>query len=218
MTEETPNRHHAHRDHSARASWAGGDVFAPGNNYHELARNYFSSPASCKFKTADELLERVLGYFQWADDNPLMETRVASDEGTPTTIDVPKMRALSKEGMLLYVGVDRHTWARWRNNPNVRDYLKPVIEFAEKLLYQRKFDGAAAGLLNATIISRDLNLAEKHELSGPGGKPMVMATIDWSKVPTDAMQLLHAAMTVDPADYADDPPADVPMPDQPEED
>lgn len=42
----------------------------------------------------------------------------------------------------------------------------------------QKFTGAAADLLNPMIISRDLGLADKSELSGPDGGPMEVSARD----------------------------------------
>lgn len=41
-----------------------------------------------------------------------------------------------------------------------------VITQAEAVIYEQKFTGAAADLLNPNIIARDLGLADKKELSG----------------------------------------------------
>lgn len=41
-----------------------------------------------------------------------------------------------------------------------------VISRIEETIYNQKFTGAAAGFLNANIISRDLGLAEKNKVEG----------------------------------------------------
>ena len=48
-----------------------------------------------------------------------------------------------------------------------------VITDIEKTIYTQKFQGASADLLNANIISRDLGLTEKTELTGKDGKPLI---------------------------------------------
>ena len=44
--------------------------------------------------------------------------------------------------------------------------------------FTQKFTAAAAGFLNAAIIARDLGLAEKHEVAGPGGGPLQTVTTE----------------------------------------
>lgn len=50
--------------------------------------------------------------------------------------------------------------------------LSPIINRVERLIWQQKFEGAAAGLLNANLISRELGLADWREHSGPDGQPL----------------------------------------------
>ena len=45
------------------------------------------------------------------------------------------------------------------------------------IIRTQKFTGAAAYMLNANIIARDLGLANKEELSGPNGKPITTKTV-----------------------------------------
>ena len=53
-----------------------------------------------------------------------------------------------------------------------RQDLVETIERVQMVLYAQKFAGAAADLLNANIIARDLGLADKSELTGKDGGPV----------------------------------------------
>ncbi|MDC9826565.1 terminase small subunit, partial [Devosia sp. ZB163] len=55
----------------------------------------------------------------------------------------------------------------------------------DEIIRAQKFEGAAAGLLNPNIIARDLGLADKQELTGKGGSPL-MPTIVYEGRPQDA--------------------------------
>jgi hypothetical protein len=48
----------------------------------------------------------------------------------------------------------------------------PAIERAEAVIYTWKFEGAAANLLNANLVARELGLADKAELMGRDGGPI----------------------------------------------
>lgn len=67
------------------------------------------------------------------------------------------MRAMTISGMCIYLDISEDTWANYRAK---KDFLG-VTTRAENIIYNQKFAGAAAGLLNANIIARDLGLIEK---------------------------------------------------------
>lgn len=163
--------------------------FAVGNELWRLAKNYMRKDK--KFETPEELLAKVLDYFQWAEDNPLQESKLVSYEGSSSIEEVPKMRALTLRGLTLHIGVGMETWGGWRRGDRVD--LADVIAFAESYLYARKFDGAAAGLLSSNLIARELGLAEKTEMSGHEGGPIQTSSIDWSKLDTSVITALLAA-------------------------
>lgn len=164
--------------------------FGKGNELWRLAKNYMRKDK--KFETPEALLERVLDYFRWAEENPLMESKLVTYEGVSTIVEVPKMRALTLRGLTLHIGVGMETWGGWRRGD--RPDLADVIAFAESHLYARKFDGAAAGMLSPNLIARELGLSDKTEVSGPDGGPIQSTTtIDWSKVDTATIAALLAA-------------------------
>jgi hypothetical protein len=60
----------------------------------------------------------------------------------------------------LFLDINRGTWNEWRN----QDDYSEVITRAEEVIYSQKFAGAAADLLNANIIARDLGLTDRREV------------------------------------------------------
>lgn len=132
-----------------------------------------------KFETPEALQEAVLEYFQWLEENPLKESKLVSYQGVSTLETVPKMRAATIDGLCLHAGITSQTWRNFREE---RDDLFGVIAWAERCIREQKFTGAAADLLNANIISRDLGLADRAELSGPNGQPM---QVELSELPPD---------------------------------
>jgi hypothetical protein len=55
--------------------------------------------------------------------------------------------------------------------------LLPAIERAESVIYTQKFTGAAANLLNANLVARELGLADKTELQGKDGGALLVEDI-----------------------------------------
>lgn len=141
-----------------------------------------------KFPEGEEgarmLLEACEDYFTWCEEHPLEEDKVFSYEGDTFHDSVSKLRAFTLNGLTLFIDVSDQTWINWRNN---RPDLLEVITWAEKTIRDQKFVAAAAGLLNANIISRDLGLADKTELTGPGGGPV--QTITGEMTPAEAADL-----------------------------
>lgn len=137
--------------------------FAPGNQFW-LART--SHGADPEYKNPDDLWASCCEYFQWVSDNPLYEDKVFSYQGEITHEPVAKMQAMTISGLCLFLGIETTTWRRWRAE---RTDLCTVITRAEQIIYHQKFTGAAADLLNANIIARDLGLADKQDHSSTDG-------------------------------------------------
>lgn len=114
------------------------------------------------FSTPDALWESCTEFFDWVEENPLRESVVYQgkimDEGSPL------IRAMTISGLCLFLGVCEKTWANYRQQEG---YLQ-VITRVEAVIYNQKFTGAAAGLLNANIIARDLGLRDKQETTHKG--------------------------------------------------
>jgi hypothetical protein len=140
--------------------------FLPGNRFWEARSSHGAKP---KFATADALWSACCEYFEWVEANPLYEDRLVTFQGSATHEPVAKMRAMTIQGMCIFLDVTHDTWIEWRKS---RPDLSEVISRAEGIIYQQKFSGAAADLLNANIIARDLGLADKSELTGKDGGPI----------------------------------------------
>lgn len=157
----------------------------PGNQFWKARSRHGAKPV---FPVGEEgaakLREACEDYFQWCEDNPLFEEKAFAYEGCITTHDSPRVRAFTIGGLCLFIDIDGETWRTWRHT---RQDLSAVISWAEETIKQQKFAAAAAGLLNANIISRDLGLADKSEISGPGGGPIESINKDMS--PEEAADL-----------------------------
>lgn len=121
--------------------------------------------SNAKFEEPSDLKNAIEQYFQWVTDNPLVGIDVAKFQGTGTLVSVPKMRAMSVEGACNFIGIVKKTWYNYKDNPD----LLHVCEWAEQVMYQQKFEGASADLLNPAIIARELGLADKKEVEHKSG-------------------------------------------------
>lgn len=73
---------------------------------------------------------------------------------------IPKLRAMTLTGLVLFLDVTLETWRQYR----AREDLSEVVTRAEQVIYDQKFSGAAADLLNANIIARDLGLKDQQQI------------------------------------------------------
>jgi hypothetical protein len=110
------------------------------------------------FETGRQLWVAACEYFDWVEENPLIETVAASDHGMATTLDIRKPRAMSIGGLCVFLDISPSTWATWRN----REVLCQAVSAVEQLIRAQQFEGAAAGIFGANIMSRVLWLAEQR--------------------------------------------------------
>lgn len=128
-----------------------------GNRFWEARSSHGRNP---KFVSSEELWKACVEYFEWVEENPLWEMRPFAYQGEVVQEPVAKMRAMTLAGLCLFLDISDDTWRNYRANND----LLGVVTRAEKVIYDQKFSGAAADLLNPNIIARDLGLADKREV------------------------------------------------------
>lgn len=111
------------------------------------------------FASSDALWEACCEYFQWVEDNPLHEVKAFAYQGMVTQEPVPKMRAMTIDGLCIFLDIHPSTWYDWRDKKNG---FSDIVSRVESVIRSQKFAGAAADLLNANIIARDLGLTDKQ--------------------------------------------------------
>lgn len=117
------------------------------------------------FSSPEEMWSRAVEYFEWCRSNQLIEAKVFSFQGEIIPADVGHMRAMTQQGLCCFLNISVSTWHNYKDKP---DYLE-VTGQIEEIMYEQKFTGAAAGLLSANIIARDLGLTDKKEVSLDAG-------------------------------------------------
>lgn len=138
-----------------------------GNRFWEARSSHGRKPI---FESAEQLWDAAAEYFEWVETNPLWENKVAQFQGE--VIDMPSavMRAMTLDGLTLFLDITYETWRTYRE----KEGFSAVVDAVDRVIRDQKFSGAAAGLLNANIIARDLGLKEatSNEHSGPNGGPI----------------------------------------------
>lgn len=117
------------------------------------------------YDNPEDLWGDCVDYFEWVEANPLKEDKVYAFQGKVRHEPNAKMRAMSIGGLCIFLGIAHRTWIDWRQG---RQEFSQVITRVETIISNQKFEGAAAELLNANIIARDLGLVEKQAVDHSG--------------------------------------------------
>ena len=112
------------------------------------------------FETPDDLAKAAEEYFNWIDDNPLQEEQIVKYKDSFTIGKVSKMRPYTIHGLCNYIDIAVSTFMEYEK---LKDFSK-VTTRIRQIIYNQKFEGAAAGFLNPNIIARDLGLSDKKEI------------------------------------------------------
>lgn len=113
------------------------------------------------FQNADLLWDAACEYFQWCLNNPLKEIVFVGKEGRREI--VPKVRAFTLQGLCIYLDCNTAYFRQFKETEAGKQQdFSTIVTRIEETIYNQKFEHAAAGLLNANIIARDLGLADKN--------------------------------------------------------
>lgn len=133
-------------------------TFEVGNALWKTRSSHGRSP---KFDSPDALYEAALEYFDWVVDNPLWENKATQYQGTAIDVPVQKMRAMTISGLCIFLDISRQNWSEYRQ----KDDFSDICEKIEEIIYDYKLTGAAADLLNPSIIAREIGLADKKDVN-----------------------------------------------------
>lgn len=127
-----------------------------GNRFWEIRSTHGRNPKYIP----DTLWDAACQYFKWVEDNPLFKDQVNFYQGVPVHEPVPLMRAMTLDGLFLFLDISHVTWLNYRKK---KDFIT-IVTRVEAVIRAQKFAGAAAEMLNPNIIARDLGLVDKQKL------------------------------------------------------
>lgn len=150
-----------------------------------------------QYQSPEEFLAAVIEYFEWAVATPIQEETINFYKGAVIRADVNKMRPFTKHGLATYLGIPLSRLDSFKKREGWAD----VVELVEQAIYDQKFTGAAAGMLNPALITRDLGIAEKKEITGADGAPMQVVQY---QLPSNGRDLLPEAVMIEEIQEDDD--------------
>lgn len=166
-----------------------GGRFLSGNRLWEARSSAGPKP---KFADGEHLWMSCVEYFEWVEENSLAEEKGFAFQGAVTRETFSRIRAMTITGLCVFLDISRSTWDEWRKS---RPDLSDVITRVEAVIWEQKFTGAAAGLLDTNIIARELGLADKQEHTGAGGGPI--QTVTTAMTPQEAAEAYAATLHSD---------------------
>lgn len=137
-----------------------------GNRFWELRLKH---GRTSKIETPEQLWENFVEYAEYCQSNPLVEVDFKGKDAE--RVEIPKMRAMTKGGFALACG-----YSRWEAVIELKENkgFAEIVSRIEAAIYEHKFVGAAAGLLNQNIIARDLGLTDNSKIDATVNTPLVI--------------------------------------------
>ena len=125
-----------------------------GNKFWMMRSTHGREPI---FASPELLWSAACEYFEWVHNNPLQEEKLFHAQGIITKDSVCKMRAMTIQALCFFIDISDNAWADYCN----REDFMAITTRIKKVIYSQKLEGAAADMLNANIIARELGLADK---------------------------------------------------------
>ena len=117
------------------------------------------------FENPDILWQAALEYFEYTKTRKWTKKDWVGKDAVEVIreLDVP----FTLSGLCIFLDIDSRTWNNYRNSCDYKDFF-PIITHIENIIYTNKFEGAANGTFNANLITRDLGITEKTDLTSNG--------------------------------------------------
>ena len=134
------------------------------------------------FSTPEDMKDAMIEYFNFVDSTPFKNESWKNAGRNLVLTKVNVRRPYSIAGMMLYFGVSskylnvfclerqrdiEHPKSSKALIQQCEDFLN-VIEWGRECVREQKFDGAAVGHFNANLISYDLGLVKKVDVTSDG--------------------------------------------------
>ena len=133
----------------------------------------FGNPGRPKiFATPDELWDKAIEYFDWANANPWKKHEaVKAGDHFGENVSVPIERPLSYEGFCLFADISRQTLENYCKEDGYEEYFDTALKI-KMIIDTQQLEGAMVGAFNPLVTMRKLGMTDKYDFSS-GGKPII---------------------------------------------
>lgn len=113
------------------------------------------------FATPEIMKEAADEYFEHQSKQQWVKTDFRGKESQ--MVQIPTSSPFTLTGLCLFLGVNTKYFTEFEKDCT-KDFSE-VIMYIREVIYTQKFEGAAVGAYNANIISRDLGLVDKKDIT-----------------------------------------------------
>ncbi|MFB6456557.1 terminase small subunit [Chitinophaga sp. Hz27] len=150
--------------------------FLKGNQLWSLRQSHGRDPLLI-YQDKEILISTATEYFQYCIENPILKEDYAGGMAKKVTRKIP--RPFSERAFCVFAGISRSGWIEFKKRAT--DDFLDIIRRIEDIIYNQKFEGAAVGIFNANLISRDLGLVDKKEID----QKVITVTVEGEDENTD---------------------------------
>jgi hypothetical protein len=111
------------------------------------------------FSSPTVLWEACVEYFEATDARKWIRKDWVGKDAKEVEREIDTPYTLT--GLFVFLDITKPTWQEYRN----REDFSYVITRVEQIMFTQKFEGAAVGAFNASIIARDLGLKDASEVN-----------------------------------------------------
>ena len=149
---------------------------APKNNQFWKIRS--SHGVEAIFTDPQKMWDAACEYFEWVDANPWVKVETRSKPNGDESTTTPTERPYTIGGLCVFLGVHSKYFNNFKTTKTYAENkdFADIITRIEEIIYTQKFEGAAVGAFNATIMSRELGLTDKQEITDK--RPQVIVKSD----------------------------------------
>lgn len=133
------------------------------------------------FATPELFWQAALEYFQWNEENPLIEIDFVGKYAQQ--VEKPHIRPLTFQGLCLYLDCNVMYFNQFENSlkdktDQTSKAFSIICARIREIIYKHKFDGASCGFYNPNIIARDLGLTDHTDITTDGESIQVLLLND----------------------------------------
>lgn len=132
------------------------------------------------FDSPETLWDACVEYFEYTDSRKW--NKVDYKGSNVERVEIPTDTPYTLSGLRIFLDIDFQTWINYRSKEGYEDFFD-ITRKVEEIIYTQKFEGATVGVYNASIVARDLGLAEKTE----NKNEVTISDIDYSKLSESAL-------------------------------
>lgn len=122
------------------------------------------------FQDPETLWDAACEYFDWCDKNPWhRESAAKAGDHFGEVVNERTARPYTLQGLCIFLECDENTIERYCKEVAYKDFWD-IANKIRRIIYTQKFEGAAVGAFNASIIARDLGLKDHQDHTSGGEK------------------------------------------------